>query len=127
MLLDHGLTVRVEEGLVRALGEMIQALQDGDLDCLTGALEKAGLKLGPEADLDTLLGLLLGGEPGGDPAEGGDGDLGEMGLKLGASVGGIPVELLLMGRAIGLIDGTVRRLDPDLDTIGIVARHVRGP
>lgn len=123
-LLDHGLTVRVGEGLVGALGEMILALQDGDLDRLTGALEKTGLKLGPETDLDTLLGL-VGVLLGGERAQSGDADgIGGLGLKLGASVGGIPVELLLMGRAIGLIDGTVRQLHPDLDTIGIVARHV---
>lgn len=47
-------------------------------------------------------------------------------MKLGASVGSIPVELLLMGRAIGLLDGITRVLDPDLDTVGIVARYTRG-
>ena len=122
-LLDHGLTVRVEEELVESLGEMILALRGGDLDGLTAALRRAGLELGPEADLGTLLGL-VGVLLGGERAE--DGGIGEFGLKLGASVGGIPVELLLMGRAIGLIDGITRQLDPDLDTIGIVASHVRG-
>ena len=52
-------------------------------------------------------------------------DVGELGLKLGASIGSIPVELLLVGRAIGLIDGIVRGLDPDLDATSIVARHAR--
>ena len=31
----------------------------------------------------------------------------------------------LVGRAIGLIDGITRQLDPDLDTIEIVARYSR--
>ena len=48
-------------------------------------------------------------------------------MKLGASVGSIPVELLLMGRAIGLLDGITRILDPDLDTMSIVARYAGNP
>ena len=124
VLLDHGLTVDVPESLASSLRATILALEEGDLDALTAGLERAGLRLGPEVDLETLLGLvgvLLGGE---EP--GGRGDIGELGMKLGASVGSIPVELLLMGRAIGLIDGITRVLDPDLDTVGIVARYARG-
>ena len=93
---------------------------------LFGSLQKAGLELGPEADLDTLLGL-VGVLLGNERKEDDDGDLGGFGLKLGSSVGGIPVELLLVGRAVGLIDGIAWHLDPDIDTIGIVARHVRDP
>ena len=52
-------------------------------------------------------------------------DLGEFGLNLGSSIGHIPNELLLVGRAIGLIDGTNHRLDPNLDTIEIVARYAQ--
>lgn len=65
-----------------------------------------------------MVGVLLGGERG-DP----DGDLGSFGLKLGATVGDIPPRLLLVGRAIGLLDGITRRLDPDLDALEIVGRH----
>ncbi len=125
VLLDHGLTVDVPESLSDALRGTILALEEGDLDALTAGLERAGLRLGPEVDLETLLGIvgvLLGGE---ERSEGG-GNVGELGLKLGASVGSIPVELLLMGRAIGLIDGITRQLDPELDTVGIVARYARG-
>ena len=128
VLLDHGLTVDVPESLSEALRGMILALEEGDLDALTAGLERAGLRLGPEVDLETLLGLvgvLLGGERGDGMGEGG-GDVGELGMKLGASVGSIPVELLLVGRAIGLIDGITRGLDPELDTVGIVARYARG-
>ncbi len=125
VLLDHGLTVRVEPDLVESLRGAILALESGDFEALFGSLQKAGLELGPEADLDTLLGLvgvLLGNERVDD-----DGDLGGFGLKLGSSVGGIPVELLLVGRAVGHIDSIARHLDPDIDTIGIVARSVRNP
>ena len=124
VLLDHGLTVDMPESLSDSLREMILALGEGDFDALTAGLERAGLRLGPEVDLETLLrivGVLLGGEEVGD-----SGDVGELGLKLGASVGSIPVELLLMGRAIGMIDGITRGLDADLDTVGIVSRHARG-
>ncbi len=124
VLLDHGLTVDVPDSLSASLRGMILALEEGDLDALTAGLESAGLHLGPEVDLETLLsivGVLMGGEEAG-----GQGDVGELGMKLGASVGSIPVELLLMGRAIGLIDGIIRQLDPDLDTVGIVARYARG-
>ena len=125
VLLDHGLTVDVPEGLSDSLRGMITALEDGDLEALTAGLERAGLRLGPEVDLETLLGLvgvLLGGEEVG----GRDGGVGELGLKLGRSVGSIPVELLLMGRAIGLIDGITRVLDPGMDAVGVVARYAQG-
>ncbi|HKH76941.1 MAG TPA: AarF/UbiB family protein [Rubrobacteraceae bacterium] len=124
VLLDHGLTVRVEPDLVESLRGVILALEVGDYEGLFASLQKAGLELGPEADLDTLLGL-VGVLLGNEREEADDGDLGGFGLKLGSSVGGIPVELLLVGRAVGLIDGIARHLYPDIDTIGIVARHVR--
>ena len=121
VLLDHGLTLDLEQPFVAALGGVVSAIRDGDLDALTGALGEAGLPLGEETDLTTLLGLvgvLLGGErdvPGAD--------LEDFGRKLGASVGDIPPRLLLVGRAIGLLDGITRQLDPDLDALEIVARY----
>jgi len=127
VLLDHGLTVSVPPELVAAMKEAIEALSEGDFDALTDAFGKAGLELDPNLDLDTLLGLvgvLLGGDRGGK-SEGGGTDLGEFGLSLGASIGHIPNDLLLVGRAIGLIDGITRQLDPDLDTISIVARYAQ--
>src|SRR5215208_4083652 len=127
VLLDHGLTLSVPPELVAALKEAIEALQTGDFEALAEALGKAGLDLGPNLNLETLLGLvgvLMGGDRG-EEAGNGSVDLGEFGLNLGSSIGHIPNELLLVGRAIGLIDGTNRRLDPNLDTIEIVARYAQ--
>jgi predicted unusual protein kinase regulating ubiquinone biosynthesis (AarF/ABC1/UbiB family) len=127
VLLDHGLTVSVPPELVAAMKEAIEALSEGDFEALTGALRKAGLDLDPDLDLDILLGLvgvLLGGDRGGE-SNGEGADLGEFGLSLGASIGHIPNDLLLVGRAIGLVDGITRQLDHDLDTISIVARYAQ--
>ena len=92
-----------------------QPLDDGP-----DALREAGLPVDNDTDLDTLLqivGVLLGGEPGGaDSFEG-------FGRRLGASVRDIPPKLLLAGRAIGLLDGITRQLAPDLDALEIVARY----
>lgn len=131
VILDHGLTVTVPPDLVAAMKEAIEALTEGDFEALTGALRKAGLEISPDLDLETLLGLvgvLFAADQGQEGEENGEGegdDLGQFGLKLGASIGHIPNDLLLVGRAIGLIDGTVRQLDPDLDTIEIVARYAK--
>jgi predicted unusual protein kinase regulating ubiquinone biosynthesis (AarF/ABC1/UbiB family) len=131
VLLDHGLTLTVPPELVAALREAIEALQTGDFAALTNALGKAGLDLDPDLDLETILGLvgiLLGGDRGEGANGEGDGeamDLGQFGLNLGSSIGHIPNDLLLVGRAIGIIDGIVRQLDPNLDTIEVVARYAQ--
>jgi len=75
--------------------------------------------VGEDTDLDTLLrivGVLLGGEPGATGSE-------DFGRRLAASVRDTPPKLLLAGRAIGLLDGVTRQLDPDLDALEIVARY----
>ena len=125
VLLDHGLTLELEPSFVAALGRLVSALGDGDLGGITNALGAAGLPVVEETDLDSLLqivGVLLGGERGESGA-----DMGSFGLKLGASVGYISPELLLVGRAIGLLDGITRQLDPDLDALEIVGRHIENP
>lgn len=129
VLLDHGLTTTVPPDLVSAMTEAMDALSEGDFEALTEALRKAGLEVGPDLDLETLLGLvgvLFGADRGEEDAEEEAEDLGQFGLSLGASIGYIPNDLLLVGRAIGLVDGITRQLAPDLDTIEIVARHARG-
>ncbi len=122
VLLDHGLTLSLPPDFVAALGRMVETLRAGDFDELTPALEAAGLRLKSRPDLDTLLqlvGVLLGGEsvvPG---------DTGEVGRKLGTAIGDIPPRLLLAGRAIGILDGITRQLDPDLDALEIVSSYIQ--
>ena len=127
VLLDHGLTLDIEPGFATTLSRMVRALREGDFDTLTENLAETGLPIDDDTDLDTLLGVvgvLLGTEesPGGDA---GDEtlDLGDFGRRLGASVGDIPPKLLLIGRAIGLLDGITRQLDPDLDSLEVVGRY----
>jgi ubiquinone biosynthesis protein len=122
VLLDHGLTLPLEPSFVDTLEKLVGDLRGGDLEEITASLREAGLPVGEDTDYATLLGLvgvLLGDELG-------DGDLGDFGRSLGASVGDVPPRLLLVGRAIGLLDGIGRQLDPDLDTLEIVARYLRG-
>ena len=119
VLLDHGLTVRLEPSLIHALGEMVRALAAGDFDALTRALAEAGLQFNEELDVATLLqlvGVLLGEE--------GTSDVLDVGSRLSKSIGSIPVDLLLVGRALGLLDGITKQLDPELNTMEIVARYV---
>jgi hypothetical protein len=95
-------------------------MRSGDLDAITASLRKAGLPVDEDADYLTLL-RLVGVLLGGDEVT----DLGDFGRGLGASVGDVPPRLLLVGRAIGLLDGIARQLDPDLDALEIVARYAR--
>ena len=120
VLLDHGLTLGLEPSFVATLGRLVCALEMGDLEGPTVSLGEVALPINEDTDLDTLLrlvGVLRGGERQGS----GTG----FGRKLGASVGDIPPRLLLVGRAIGLLDGITRQLDPDLDGLEIVRRHTR--
>ena len=51
-------------------------------------------------------------------------DARNVGQQLGKSIGKIPVPLILMGRALGLMDGIAKQLDPDINTLEIVADYV---
>jgi predicted unusual protein kinase regulating ubiquinone biosynthesis (AarF/ABC1/UbiB family) len=122
VLLDHGLTVHLKPALIEALGEMVNALLVADFDRLTKALAQGGMQFDQQVDISTLLqlvGVLLGGEQ--DKT---DMDTLEVGQQLGKSIGQIPVELILMGRALGLLDGITKQLDPELDALEIVAGYV---
>jgi predicted unusual protein kinase regulating ubiquinone biosynthesis (AarF/ABC1/UbiB family) len=126
IVLDHGLTVPVAPDLVMALKEMVQALSEGDFEALKPALLKAGVELGPDADLGTLLGLvgvLLGEDSDGNTADNARG----LGRKLGASISDLSPDLILVGRTIGLIDGIVRQLAPELDAMEMVVRYAESP
>ena len=119
VLLDHGLTVHLKSTLVHALGEMVQALLSVDFDRLGKALAEAGMQLDEQVDITVLLqlvGVLLGNEEAKPTTD--------VGQQLGKSIGHIPVELILMGRALGLLDGITKQLDPELSALEIVASYI---
>jgi hypothetical protein len=66
-----------------------------------------------------LVGVVPGNVPSGDTT-----DTVDVGLQLSKSFGSIPVNLLQVGRALGLIDGITKQLDPELDTLEIIAHYV---
>jgi ubiquinone biosynthesis protein len=122
VLLDHGLTVHLKPTLVHALSEMVQALLVADFERLTKALAEAGLQLDKEVDITTLLqlvGVLLSGEQDLSSI-----DTSGIGQQLGRSIGHIPVDLILMGRALGLLDGITKQLDPSLDALEVIREYV---
>ncbi|MGB3680956.1 MAG: AarF/UbiB family protein [Rubrobacteraceae bacterium] len=128
VLLDHGLTLPLEPELVGPLEKVVRALPEGDLETTTAALKEAGLDVGNEDDLGALLQLVGVLFDSGDAAEADASDanamdLGSFGENLGSGIGDIPPKLLLVGRAIGLLDGITRQLDPDLDALEIVGRY----
>ena len=121
VLLDHGLTVPLKPDVVTALTEMVTALLDGDFARLNRVLGKAGVRLDEDLDVATLLqlvGVLLGGER--------DGATGTtaVGRQLARGIGHIPTDLLLVGRALGLLDGVTKQLDPDLHALAAIADYV---
>jgi hypothetical protein len=99
---------------------MVRALADGDFAALSSALHNAGVAPDKGLDLTSLMemaSVLLGLNPlAGDTS---------FGQQLTAQVGQIPVELITVGRALGLVSGITRALDPDLDTFAIAAAAVR--
>jgi predicted unusual protein kinase regulating ubiquinone biosynthesis (AarF/ABC1/UbiB family) len=120
-LLDHGLTVVLTPALVDALNKLVQALTRGDLAGVYEALVKAGLRLEGEVDIVTLLslaGVVLG--QGGDES-GEKGDAVGAGMQFLKSIGGLPVDLLMVGRALSLIDGITKQLDPNIDIVELAA------
>ncbi len=119
VLLDHGLTVRLMPSLVHSLSEMVRTLVAGDFEGLTRTLIAAGLQLDEHVDVMTLMqlvGVILGGER----AE----SVLDVGERLSKSISSIPVDLLMIGRALGLLDGITKQLDPDLDTLEIIAHYI---
>ena len=121
VLLDHGLTVRLADDTIAGLRGMLRALVAGDLVGLRAALTEAGVDLGPAdqgghelSSLLSLAGVLSGG---------GAVRSARLGRELIRPIGGIPPELITVGRALGLLDGITRQLDPDLDVLGIVGRY----
>lgn len=139
VLLDHGLTLPLEPEFVGSLEKLVRAIRDGGYDEVSAALGELGVQLEQEEGLDALLqlvGVLLGGdevptdenETGevGDDSEEETLDLGGFTRSLGSGIAEIPPKLLLIGRAIGFLDGVGRQLDPELDALEIVDRYTRG-
>ena len=123
VLLDHGLTVSLPPSLVASLNKLVQALTSGDFDGVYEALKEAGLRLEGEVDITTLLGLagvVLGQRP--DDGEE-DADVVGAGMQFVKSIGGLPSDLLMVGRALSLIDGITKQLDPDMDIVELAAQY----
>jgi predicted unusual protein kinase regulating ubiquinone biosynthesis (AarF/ABC1/UbiB family) len=121
VLLDHGLNGALSPVLGHALARVVRALASGDADGLRAALAEVGVPVDEDADLDSLLrlvGVTLGEEHAGGT---------ENGRVPGRSVGDLPVEVILVGRALSLLDGITRQLAPDLDVLAIVAQHAALP
>jgi predicted unusual protein kinase regulating ubiquinone biosynthesis (AarF/ABC1/UbiB family) len=136
VLLDHGLTVPLAPKLVESLRRMVQALVSGDFVALKQALVSAGVRLDERVDLTGLLGVvgvLLGNTQAEEPEEVEEVEGAERlppsgggfaaGVRLGKSLGSIPVDLLMVGRTLGLLDGISKQLDPNIDTLEIVAHY----
>ena len=119
VLLDHGLTIQLQPKLVDALRMMLRALGDGDLTALSTTLQQLGVA--PDSGLDDLPSLmlitsvLLGFQPV-DQVDGFE-------RELTTRVGQIPAELITVGRALGVLSGITRALDPDLDTFAIAVQR----
>jgi predicted unusual protein kinase regulating ubiquinone biosynthesis (AarF/ABC1/UbiB family) len=122
VLLDHGLTVPLKPELMDALAEMVSALRANDFAQLNRALAKAGVRLDADLDIATLL-QLVGVLMGGTADERGTASTGAFGRRLGKSIGHIPTDLILVGRALGLLDGITRQLDPDLNAVEAIAGY----
>jgi predicted unusual protein kinase regulating ubiquinone biosynthesis (AarF/ABC1/UbiB family) len=120
VILDHGLTLPLQRHLVDVLRGIVRALEDGDLGALTIALRQAGVDSETDLDVASLMELtsvLLGLQPV-DAVP-------EFGHQMTAHVGRIPVELIAVGRALGLVGGITRILDPELDTFALAAARAR--
>lgn len=119
VLLDFGLSVDMAPDLVKALGDMVNALREGDFDKLKQALLDAGMPLPEDLDLAAVLqivGVVLGGDQQSLAAS-------DLGRQLSLTIGAIPVHLILVGRALSLLEGTVRQLNADIEMLDIVARY----
>ena len=102
---------------------MVRALQAGDVSRLSEALRQAGMPLEEQVDIATLLQIVsvLLDQP--QDHEGGVSVV-KVGQNLGRGIGFVPPDLILVGRALGLLDGVTKQLDPDMQTLEIVAGYV---
>jgi predicted unusual protein kinase regulating ubiquinone biosynthesis (AarF/ABC1/UbiB family) len=118
VILDHGLTVELQPHLVVALATMVRALLAGDLAALSAALAELGFPIDAQTDVGSLLavaGVLMGNS---------ESEAATIGERLGRALGDVPLDLLTVGRALTLLSGITRALDPELDVLEIVGAHV---
>ncbi len=123
VLLDHGLTVEMAPALMHSLRTMVQSLTEGDFARLTQALVDAGLQLDEETEITTLLqlvGVLFGGSTGDmqtstSPIA--------VSSRLGRSIGSLSIDLILVGRALGMLDGITRQLSSTIDVLEIIGQY----
>jgi len=118
VLFDHGLTLPIPDEMRRLLGAIVRGQARGDLDAMRTALRGAGVRIDEGTDLNgllTLMSLVTGHRP--------TGFVGDPKGAMAVSLGRLPVELILVGRALGLLHGITRQLDPTLDVLEVVASH----
>ena len=127
VLLDHGLTVSLAPSLVASLNKLVQSLARVDFAGVQEALVDAGLRLEGQVDVAMLLriaGVVLGQEQ--DEAESSV-EAARAGMQFVKSIGGIPSDLMMVGRALSLIDGITKQLDPDMDIVELAAQYASLP
>ena len=116
VILDHGLTVRVKPALAEAMARVVRALEANDFTELGRALEMAGLKMRAGADIFTLLqavSLIFGGT----------GNI-KVTTQLGAKIDKVPVDLLVLGRTLGILNGITLQLDPQQSALATVTHYI---
>ena len=122
-LLDHGLTVNLPPSLVASLNKLAQALTSGDFDGVYEALKEAGLRLEGEAGHYHPAGLGGSGAGQGPDDVEEDADVVGAGMQFVKSIGGLPADLLMVGRALSLVDGITKQLDPDMNIVELAAQY----
>lgn len=116
VILDHGLTVRIKPALADAMAGVVRALNRNDFAALGVELEAAGLKMRGGADIFTLLqavSLIFGGA----------GNI-KVTTRLGAKLDKVPVDLLVLGRTLGILNGITLQLDPRQSALATVTRYI---
>ena len=118
VLLDHGMTMALDANVPPALRRIVRGLADGDSEQIVSGMRLAGASV-PELD-DQLAFLMLFGalthavtHP----------DLASVGRGIATTVGSLSPQLIIVGRALGLIDGIVQQLDPTIDVLSLIRRY----
>ena len=52
-----------------------------------------------------------------------DADVVGAGMQFVKSIGGLPSDLLMVGRALSLLDGITKQLDPGMDIVELAAQY----